>query len=296
MMNKLKIFFCVLVTFASALILSAFDSEEPKIYDLAGILTPEQEEVLQQEAVQYAREAELDFVIATTADKEGKTAQQYAEDFFDQKGFGYENPKGSGVILLIDMEGREAWIATSGIAIQYLDDQTIEAILDEVFEYLPNEDYYNASLAFLRSTSDYAGKYISDPANSDKIRHWKEEGYSDYSEYYSDHYEPGGKYYSKDNVFTYLKNPLVSIFIAVVAAAIFLLIQLRGAKTRMTVAGHNYMDKGKFYFNNKEDIYLGTTTVRRNIPKKSSGSGSGGGGSFHTGSGGRSFGGGGRKF
>lgn len=298
MSHKIKRIFVMLIAACGFLLLSGFDRQEQKVYDFAGILSDQEEEQLKEQALQYADKVELDFVIVTTDDKAGKTARQYVEDFYEEKGFGYEYDYGSSVILLIDMEDREARIATEGIAIQYLDDTIIENILDAVFEYLPKGDYYNSGLAFLTSAASYAQDYISDPVNQDKIEHWKEEGYSDYSEYYADHYKSGGKYYSGSgdgNAFTYLKNPVICVVFGMILAAVFLIIQKVRAKTRMTVNGSTYMDKNQIHFNDRQDIYLGTTTVKRVIEKKSSGGG-GSGGSFHMGSGGHSHGGGGRKF
>ena len=62
----------------------------------------------------------------TTDDTNGKTTQEYADDFFDAIA---EN--GDGVALLIDMQNREICISTGGIAIRYLTDARIEDILND---------------------------------------------------------------------------------------------------------------------------------------------------------------------
>ena len=62
------------------------------------------------------------------------------------------------------------------------------------------------------------------------------------------------------------------------------------------INGNTYMDRNEFKIRLENDRYINTTTVRRKIETNSGGSGGGSrGGSFHRGSGGRSFGGGGRK-
>lgn len=308
MRRRIITFLCMSIALLSFAFLSAFNSTQ-KVFDDADLLTSEQEERLQQVALSSADTAQLDLVIVTTNDTHGKTSQQYAEDFYQQNGFGYENStKGSGAILLINMEDRDAYIATKGIAIQYLDDATIEYILDDIFEYLPDADYYNSCLAFLQSTSQYAADFIADPANSDRIMLWQTGNYTDYSQYAQDIEEQYGydiqqndygisednTQDTEDNIFAYFKNPFVCIVAGIVIAMLFVGIQFFLSRTRMTVAGSTYMDKNQFHVNDVQDIYMGTTTVRKVIKKDSGGRG--GGGSFHMGSGGSSFGGGGRKF
>lgn len=297
-MKTLRIILCI-VSLSGLLLLSAFDSEQQKVYDYAGLYTAEEIQELGNIAIQYANDVELDLIILTTMDKEGMTSKQYAENFYDENGFGYEYSYGSCVILLIDMEDRYAYIATQGIAIQYIDDQDIESILDDVFEYLPNEDYFNSALSFLETTKFYANEYISDSANSDNIERWKEGGYSDYSEYYNDHYEQGGEYYTtteNDNLFSKLKTPYISLGIALLIGGIFVLIVGFKSKTKMKANGSTYMDRNNFNVNEKQDLFIGTTTVRRTISKNTGGKGGGSGGSFSIGSGGHSHGGGGRSF
>lgn len=274
--------------------LFGFDSSQDKVYDYAGLFSQEEVRSLTNMILEFDQETELDLIVVTT-DQNDRTTQEYVEDFYIENAFGYEHEFGSGAIFIIDMDNREAFISTQGIAIQYLDDADIEDILDEVFVYLPNGDYYNSARAFLEMTRYYALDYIEDPGNSQKIEAWKTEGYSDYSEYYHDFYEEGGKYYVKSNLFTYLKNPLISLGIGIIIALAVVLILMHKAKTRITVNAYTYMDRGKLRVNRKEDMFIGTTTITRVI-KKSGPGGGGRGGSFHTGSGGRSFGGGGRGF
>ncbi|SHI69298.1 TPM domain-containing protein [Parasporobacterium paucivorans] len=295
MIKKFRKLSYIIIPLLCIIFISGFDSSEDKVYDNAGLFTQEQILNLNRTIRDYDAKTELDLVIVTV-DQNNKSTQQYAEDFYTEHAFGYEHDYGSGVILVIDMDNREAYVSTQGIAIQYLDDAAIQNILDEIFVYLPNGDYYNSARVFLEKTRDYALEYINNPDNSQKIEAWKTEGYTDYAEYYHDFYEEGGKYYVKSNMFTYLKNPFISIGIGAVIALITVLIMMHRSKTRVTVNAYTYMDEGKLSVNRKEDMFIGTTTVTRVI-KRSGGGGSGGrGGSFHTGSGGRSFGGGGRGF
>ena len=88
-----------------------------KVYDNAGLLTDTQEAILQAESLRVAQAKSVDVILLTVADAGGKSAMEVADDFYDQNGFGYDAPNGTGILMLIDMDNREAWISTSGAAI-----------------------------------------------------------------------------------------------------------------------------------------------------------------------------------
>ena len=86
----------------------AFSAEEPLDYveDYAGLLTNDEEEELQRWICEYITDLQLDIVIVTTYGTSGKGVQAFADDFYDQNGYGY-GPTQSGILLLLDMEARE---------------------------------------------------------------------------------------------------------------------------------------------------------------------------------------------
>ncbi|MBP5793935.1 MAG: TPM domain-containing protein, partial [Spirochaetaceae bacterium] len=69
----------------------------------------------------YNKEA----VIVTTSDAQGKSAEAYADDFYDENDFGTGSGK-DGVLFLIDMDNRKIHVSTSGSMIDYLEDWRIE--------------------------------------------------------------------------------------------------------------------------------------------------------------------------
>ena len=87
------------------------------VYDDAALLTPEEIETLESELDAAGEKTGWNMLMLTTDDTNGKTTQEYADDFFDAIA---EN--GDGVALLIDMQNREICISTGGIAIRYLTD------------------------------------------------------------------------------------------------------------------------------------------------------------------------------
>ena len=141
----------------SCFVLASGFTAGQKVFDNAGLLTDAQEAMLQAESLRVAQAKSVDVILLTVKDAKGKTAMEVADDFYDQNGFGYEAPHGTGILMLIDMDNREAWISTSGEAITYFTDARIQRVLDSVFEYLPNGDYVGSFQAFLGDVEYYMG-------------------------------------------------------------------------------------------------------------------------------------------
>ena len=109
----------------------------------------------------------MDIVITTTNDAQGKSSREYADDYFDYNGFGVGSDF-DGILFLIDMDNREAYISTSGIGIRYLTDERIERILDSVFDSgLSDGDFYGASMVFLNVTRNFLEQGI--PSNQHTV-------------------------------------------------------------------------------------------------------------------------------
>jgi len=126
------------------------------VYDYANLL--ENEEELEAEIARIRDAWEIDAVIVTIDDAHGLSAMEYADDFFDYNGFGYNEPMGDGVLFLIDMDNREIWISTCGKAIIFFTDDRIDEALDDIIEYMYDMDYDGAASEFLWYTDDFMGR------------------------------------------------------------------------------------------------------------------------------------------
>ena len=62
----------------------------------------------------------------TTEDAEGKTSEEYADDYYDYNGYAED-----GALYLIDLDNGSVWISTAGKMIRYLTDERIDAVIDE---------------------------------------------------------------------------------------------------------------------------------------------------------------------
>jgi len=248
--------------------------ETEKIYDFADLFTDDEEKDLFDRVSDYIEKNNLDLVILTIDQNDKSTAQRYAEDFYIYNYFGFEGAKRSGSILIIDMDTREAYIATSGSAILYYDDARIENMLDDIFEYLPDGEYYNSALAFINDVNNYGTSIPS--SNS----HYEIDG--------------NGNYVKKKSV-----NWIIALLGANVIPLIFFLTEKRKYKGIVKATRANeYIEKENIVKGKSTDKFLSTFTNRTKIyhDSGSSGGSHGGGSSTHIGGGGHSFGGGGRHF
>ena len=145
-----------------------------RVVDLADVFSDEHVSQLAGEADQLGQAYGMDIVIVPTADAQGKSARDFADDFFDEQGYGV-GADYSGILFLIDYDNREAYISTSGQGIRYLTDQRIEAVLDAVYTGLSADNPYAAAGAFLDTTGSYlaagipSDQYTEDEGGPNRI-------------------------------------------------------------------------------------------------------------------------------
>ncbi len=229
-----------------------------KVYDNAGLLTDAQIADLQAECLRVANAKGIDVVLLTVADAGGKSAMEVADDFFDQNAFGYDAPHGTGILMLIDMDNRTAWISTSGAAVTYFTDTRIELVLDSVFKYLPDGDYHGSFKAFLSDVEYYMGRPVQG-GEGPRAPWWT--------------------------------GLVIQLVVAVLAGAFTVIALVARAGGVMTVGNRDYMTGVRM--NAASDQFLRKVVTVRVIPRNTGG---GGGSSTHMSGGGFSHGGGGRGF
>ena len=106
------------VTFAAAL---------PHVVDEANLLTSHELQSLSQQAETIGDRYQVDVVILTVVSLEGKDPESYADDYYDQRGYGLGSDR-SGILLLISTESRDWAISTCGQAITWVTDQDLERL------------------------------------------------------------------------------------------------------------------------------------------------------------------------
>ena len=253
-----------------------------RIVDGAGLLTAS--EILHLEKrVDSLYEHGFEAVILTMeGGYGGKSVSQYADDYYDDNGYGVGSKK-SGLLMLINMTERDVYISTAGDGIYAFTDYSISVMLDGVAERLGAGEYGEACEFFLAFAEKCAvafndGSPIDAPKDEDD----------------GSVITPGATvHYDDGSVWNALP---VCLVIGFVIALIILFSMRAGMNTvRLSKDAKHSVDKNSFDLYKRVDSFLYSRT--RRIPRNDGSSGgSRGGSTVHRSSGGISHGGGGRKF
>ena len=129
------------------------------VYDMADLFTDEEEKQLSEQAQALSDTMKMEAVIVTT-EENSDSAHVFADGFYMEGGFGTGSDY-SGILFLIDMDNRELYISTNGQMIRYMTDSRIDDVLDDVYNYAADADYYGAAAAFLTDTEKCYSNGIS---------------------------------------------------------------------------------------------------------------------------------------
>lgn len=267
-------------------------SGQPRVFDQAGLFSETEIIQLEEKIAQCRKSTKMDVVIVSAYADGERSAEEYADDYYDYGGFGV-GKKASGVLLLYYMDGPgqpggECYISTAGTMINMLTDERIESILDDVYGDLGNRDFAGATEHFLEDVKAYVKEGV----------------------------ESGQYTYNRDTgeIVRYHSIRLYEVAIAMVIAGILagsvcLDIKKRYAMKQSSREVSNslqaYRADCAFCFSVAGDKminkYVRSIPIPRNTSSGSggrghSGSSSAGRSTIHTSSSGRSHGGGGRRF
>lgn len=255
-------------------------AEEIYVYDQADLLNEEEEQSLEELAIQLRDNWNMNFLVVTTDDANGKSSRDYADDFYDERF--PEDAQEDGVLFLIDMDHREIYLSTCGQAIRYLTDSRIDNILDRAYEEVADGDYYGTFVTFFDRTEYYLKQGIP----SDQYNYDTETGERDY--YYDSHKEPKS--------ITPVEG-IIAVAAAVAAAAVACGVIIGKYQLKFEDFHYDAYTDCEVRLSVNEDRLVNSFVTHRRIPRND-GNHSGGGSrsSTHHSSSGRSHGGGGRSF
>ena len=235
---------------------------DQKVYDFANLLTDSEEQALAAQIRDFCGRTGLDLPLVTTSDAEGKSSRDYADDFYDYNGFGV-GENADGMLLLIDMDNRQAYLSTTGRAINLFTDSEIYDVTDPVAERLGDGDYYGGCQTGINRI----------------IAHVEEE---------NEKSTLSGRFARSARRLPFY------LLAAGGLTALILYGMTRSHKTaRRAQHAGSYLDQQSLAFPLREDTFIRSSLTRRKIE---SSSGGGGGTSTHRSSSGRSHGGGGSSF
>lgn len=267
-----------LLSVLSCLWASVALADGDRVFDRAELFTASEVQELEQEIQAFQEETGMDFVIVTSNESHKGSAQQIADAFYEQGGFGLDEEK-SGILYYIDMDDRYHYLSTTGAMIDYMTDARIENAIDEVTRYLSAGAYAQGASQMISIVRQYVragipeGQYRYDVVTGQRLT-------------------------ARHKALT--KNEII---LALVIGFAVCLIYVACVRSRYSLKGstyhYSYQDNGAMKLIDQEDTYLRTTTtrVRKPDPPENTGSHGGGGGSgVHTSSSGTSHGGGGGHF
>ena len=253
---------------------SSAGAASQRVFDFADLYSESQilafEETI--ESLQNAHGA--DIVLLTITDAEGKSPTAFADDYYDESGFGVGSTD-NGVLFLIDMDNRQPCLSTHGDMIYILTDTRIDAIFDLVDADLAQGDFAGAASSFLQEVAVYLDANAQAKAGQNRTA----------------------------------SGPSLAFILT--AAGICALIAILGCVFVFVQYHHNvkfsysypFRQLGNLDLRKKEDVFSHHTVTKQYIPPKSTNGGTGSGGgslgrsSTRTSSSGRTHGGrSGRKF
>ena len=156
-------------------------SGQPRVFDQAGLFSETEIIQLEEKIAQCRKSTKMDVVVVSAYADGERSAEEYADDYYDYGGFGV-GKKASGVLLLYYMDGPgqpggECYISTAGTMINMLTDERIESILDDVYGNLGNRDFAGATEHFLEDVKVYvkegveSGQYTYDRDTGEIVRY-----------------------------------------------------------------------------------------------------------------------------
>lgn len=255
-------------------------ADTPHVTDEADLFTSAEEAELEALILQFQEKTNMDFAVLTTEDDRG-SLQATADAFYEQGGYGLDEYR-SGAAYYIDMYQRTPYLSTTGVMIDYLTDERIEAAHESSYDRLVQGDYAGAVEQMIYAVYGYVqagipeGQYRYDVVTGQRLTAFH-------------------KSLTPSEV-------LVCGLIALVLALLF----IKNVQGRYALKGSTYSydraANAACTLTGQTDDYLRTTTVRapKAPPPQPGGGGSShrsGGSGVHTSSGGMTHGGGaGRKF
>ena len=281
---------CILTAFAvlAEEMMELDGNSSQRVYDMAELLTEEEEENFEEVIARQRKELDIDIVVVTIEHAGGKSSQEYADYNYEVAGFG-NGSSHDGIMLLIDMENRELVLSTEGRAIRIFTDERIEAMLDNIYEGASDGDFAASVEVFLEDTEYYGSQGISS------------------NQYNYDTETHRVSVYKSIQWYEALLAVGIAAFVAAMAClAIKSQYEMKegpGQARNMNLA---YRADCKFAYQNESDILINKFVTSQVIPRSTGSSGKHGGSSggfsssgrssTHHSSSGRTHGGGSRKF
>lgn len=210
--------------------------EKQYIIDDADLLSTSERANIQSVLKKISERRNFDIVIVTTNSMGGKSAQAYADDYFDYNGYGYGAER-DGVLLAVSMGSRRWAVSTSGFGMQVFSDRELDEVEDDCIPLLSEGKYYKAFKEFAEMTD----KFID--------------------------YEINGR------PFAFGINIIISLAVGFTIAIIVVFVMKSKLKSvRFQGAANSYIKSNSLNISESRDMYLYSTVSRTPRPKETNNS------------------------
>lgn len=239
LLNKSLLMFFVLIFLSPFSSVYAAGEEGPLVYDYADLLTDAEKERLEELAASLGAEYDIDFIILTTNDTEGKDIEDYLGDFYDEK---YNLEAVDAAMLTLDMEHRDVYVAGFYKGKKYIDNKRAGLIREKITPDLSAGNYYHAFSTYIETAHEYMGVMPGVNPESIFLKWW------------------------------------FHIIISVVVAGASVGLMAYNSGGRVTVNSATYLNQGTSRVLNRSDNFIRQTVTKRRKPQNNNSGGGGGGG------------------
>ncbi len=135
-------------------------AETANVIDESARLSSAEVNELQDKTEEIRQRYDMEPVVVIVSDLGGKSPKAYADDYFDNNGYG-SSTDGEGILILYKTGvpgDRELWISTSGSETIPLYQPVIEDMLDRIIPYLEKGKDFKAFESFLGMVSNMEQK------------------------------------------------------------------------------------------------------------------------------------------
>jgi len=163
-MKKCKIFIAcflaiVLVIFSSVTALAA---KKSRLVDNADLLSDAEESAILSKLDAKSEEFQCDIVIVTVESTGYKSAEEFADEFYDYNGYGFGEDS-DGILFLVNLNEGSWAVSTCGEGEYIIDDFALDEIEEICIPNLSAGNYYSAFINYINITEEYIVDYNTFP-------------------------------------------------------------------------------------------------------------------------------------
>ena len=244
-------------------------SDRLRLVDLSGLVDNGLTSRIEEKLGEISTRQKMDVVIVTVDSLDGKTATEYADDFYDNTGYGYGD-EGDGILFLVSTEERDWALSTKGWGTTVFTDAGLQYMSEKILPYLSEGEYVEAFDTY----ADLCDQFITQA-------------------YQGEPYDVGRL---PKTYFKVIWIPIGLVCGFILSAIVAVIKRNREMKTIVKqYSASRYTEEGSLNITNSNDIYINNVVTRRIIQSDNDSHGAGGS-STHTSSSGSSHGGTSGKF